>query len=164
MATSLKNLSDFSHTQIPNGERYKIAIVWAEWNINITKALADGAFKTLIENGVKEENILMHRVPGSYELPSAAQFCLNSPFEIDAVICIGVVIRGDTAHFDYICQAVAQGIKDAALMCQKPAIFGVLTVDNEQQAIDRAGGIHGNKGDEAAVSALKMLELQHKLQ
>lgn len=159
MATQLKNLSDFSHTTIPNGSAYKIAIAVAEWNAEITGALYNGALKTLIDNGVAEENILSVAVPGSFELTSAADLLLQKNKNLDAVICLGCVIQGDTKHFDYICDAVANGITRVSIKHSKPVIFGVLTTNDQQQAIDRAGGKHGNKGDEAAITALKMAEL-----
>ena len=156
MATHLKNLSDFSHTTIPDGQPYKIGIVVAEWNAHITGALYQGAYDTLIQNGVLEENIISSPVPGSFELPAAAEIMLTKRVGLDAVICIGCVIQGDTKHFDFICEAVANGITNVAIKHSKPVIFGVLTTNDEQQALDRAGGKHGNKGDEAAITALKM--------
>jgi 6,7-dimethyl-8-ribityllumazine synthase len=156
MATHLKNLSDFSHTTIPSGEAYKIAIVVAEWNAKITGALYQGAYDTLIKHGVEAENIISSAVPGSFELTAAAEILLTKHAGLDAVICIGCVIQGDTKHFDFICDAVAHGITNVGIKHSKPVIFGVLTTNDEQQAIDRAGGIHGNKGDEAAITALKM--------
>lgn len=156
MATHLKNLSDFSHTTIPAGDSYKIAIVVAEWNAKITGALYQGAFDTLVKHGVREENILSYPVAGSFELPSAAEILLTKHVGLDAVICIGCVIQGDTKHFDFICDAVANGITNVSIKHSKPVIFGVLTTNDEQQALDRAGGKHGNKGDEAAITALKM--------
>ncbi|MES2416810.1 MAG: 6,7-dimethyl-8-ribityllumazine synthase [Bacteroidota bacterium] len=156
MATHLKNLSDFSHTTIPNGSNYKIAIVVAEWNAKITGALYDGALQTLLKHGVKDENIISVAVPGSFELPSAAEILLHHHTNVDAIICLGCVIQGDTKHFDFICDAVAHGITNVGIKYSKPVIFGVLTTNDEQQAIDRAGGKHGNKGDEAAITALKM--------
>ncbi len=159
MATHLKNLSDFSHTSIPDGTPFKIAIVVAEWNARITSALYEGAYQTLVKQGVLEENIFSHTVPGSFELPSAADIVLQKQTHIDAVICIGCVIQGDTKHFDFICDAVANGITSVSLKHSKPVIFGVLTTNDEQQALDRAGGQHGNKGDEAAITAIKMAHL-----
>lgn len=158
MASHLKNLSDFSHTTIPNGENFKFAIAVAEWNANITGALYQGAYDTLIKHGVKEENISSFPVPGSFELPGAAEIILHKKADVDAVICLGCVIQGDTKHFDFICEAVANGITDVGIKYSKPVIFGVLTTNDEQQAVDRAGGKHGNKGDEAAITALKMAE------
>lgn len=156
MASHLKNLSDFSHTTIPNGMAFKIAIVVAEWNAKITGALYEGALQTLLKHGVKEENIITMAVPGSFELTAAAEILLNRNTSLDAVICIGCVIQGDTKHFDFICDAVANGITNVGIKHSKPVIFGVLTTNDEEQAIDRAGGKHGNKGDEAAITALKM--------
>jgi 6,7-dimethyl-8-ribityllumazine synthase len=134
----------------------KVAIVVSEWNTEITEALYEGAYSTLIEKGLKKENIIKKYVPGSFELSIAAQK-MAALKEIDAVICLGCVIRGETSHFDFICQAVATGITDVSLKYDKPVIFGVLTTENKQQAFDRAGGKHGNKGDEAGISAVKMI-------
>lgn len=156
MATHLKNLSDFSHTTIPSGENFKIGIIVAEWNAKITGALYEGAFSTLKKHQVKEENIVSLSVPGTFELSSAADILLAKQQDLDAVICIGCVIQGDTKHFDFICDATAHGITNVGLKHGKPVIFGVLTTNDEQQAIDRAGGVHGNKGDEAAITAIKM--------
>ncbi|WP_316842876.1 6,7-dimethyl-8-ribityllumazine synthase [Pedobacter gandavensis] len=159
MATQLKNLSDFSHTTVPNGAAFKIAIAVAEWNAEITGSLYNGALKTLLDHGVAEENILSIAVPGSFELTSAADILLKKHQDLDAVICLGCVIQGDTKHFDFICDAVAHGVTQVSVKYSKPVIFGVLTTNDLQQAIDRAGGKHGNKGDEAAITALKMSEL-----
>ncbi len=162
MSSALKNLSDFNHTTIPTGAGMRIAIVIAEWNIEITGALRDGAIKTLLENGVVEDDILVKYVPGSFELSFGAQLlCENK--SVDAVICLGCVIQGETRHFDFICDAVAQGTTNVSLKYNKPVIFGVLTPNTQQQAIDRAGGKHGNKGDEAAITALKMVHLKRSL-
>jgi 6,7-dimethyl-8-ribityllumazine synthase len=157
MATHLKNLSDFSHTTIPNGKGFRIAIVAAEWNAKITNSLYQGAYHALLENGVSAEDIISTTVPGSFELTAAAEILLTKNLGIDAVICLGCVIQGETKHFDFICNAVANGITNVSIKHTKPVIFGVLTTDNEQQAIDRAGGKHGNKGEEAAITALKMV-------
>lgn len=159
MATQLKNLSDFSHTTVPDGSAYKFAIAVAEWNAEVTGALYDGALATLQANGVLEEHIISVAVPGSFELTAAAEILLNKHPELDAVICLGCVIQGDTKHFDFICDAVAQGLTHVGIKHSKPVIFGVLTTNNQQQAIDRAGGKHGNKGDEAAITAIKMADL-----
>ncbi len=159
MATQLKNLSDFSHTTVPNGTAYKFAIAVAEWNAEITGSLYNGALKTLLAHGVLADNILSIAVPGSFELTSAADILLSKHEELDGVICLGCVIQGDTKHFDFICDAVANGITQVSIKHSKPVIFGVLTTNDLQQAIDRAGGKHGNKGDEAAITALKMAEL-----
>ncbi|MCX2450677.1 6,7-dimethyl-8-ribityllumazine synthase [Pedobacter sp. PLR] len=159
MASQLKNLSDFSHTTVPDGAAFKIAIAVAEWNAEITGSLYNGALKTLLDHGVAEENILSIAVPGSFELTSAADILLKKHADLDAVICLGCVIQGDTKHFDFICDAVAHGVTQVSVKYSKPVIFGVLTTNDLQQAIDRAGGKHGNKGDEAAITALKMAEL-----
>jgi 6,7-dimethyl-8-ribityllumazine synthase len=135
----------------------RFGIVVAEWNEEITGALCDGAIATLRGHGVKKENIVRKNVPGSFEL-SLGGLWLAEDKSIDAVICLGCVIQGDTPHFDYICQAVAYGITEAGLKTRKPVVFGVLTTLNKQQAIDRAGGKLGNKGEEAAITAIRMLD------
>ncbi len=135
----------------------KFAIVVAEWNEEITEALYQGAFSSLIENGVKTENIVRKNVPGTFELTLGALWMADKK-DIDAVICLGCVIQGDTPHFDYICQAVAYGITEVGLKTKKPIIFGVLTTLNNKQALERAGGQYGNKGEEAALTAIKMLD------
>ncbi len=156
MATSSKNLSTFSSTNLDSVAEKKFGIVVSEWNDEITESLYSGAYETLISLGAKSENIIKKYVPGSFELSLGGQMLAKSN-EIDAVICLGCVIQGETPHFDYICQAVANGITNVGLKYDKPVIFGVLTTLNRQQALDRAGGKHGNKGDEAAVTAVKML-------
>ncbi len=140
-----------------SGKRF--AIIVAEWNDEITEALFEGAQHALIQAGAKPKNIFRRNVPGSFELPLAAQWSANQK-NIDAVICIGCVIQGDTPHFDYICQAVAQGIMRVNLDSGKPVAFGVLTTLNRKQALERAGGSLGNKGEEAAITVVKMLEVQ----
>jgi 6,7-dimethyl-8-ribityllumazine synthase len=162
MATYLKNLSDFSNTEIPSANPFKFGIIVAEWNAEITNALYQGAYKSLIDNGALEQNIYTFTVPGSFELSSGAEILLKKKV-IDAVICLGCVIQGETRHFDFICNAVANGITNVAIKYSKPVIFGVLTTDNQQQDIDRAGGKHGNKGDEAAVTAIKMASFDRTL-
>lgn len=160
MATHLKNLSDYNPETIPSGKNMKIGIVVAEWNIDVTKALLEGACKTLQKHGVEQDNIQIEFVPGTFELTYAAQLMIKSD-EVDAVIAIGCVIQGETRHFDFICQSVTQGITQLNINHTLPVIFGVLTTDNQQQALDRAGGKHGNKGDEAAITALKMIQLHN---
>ena len=155
MSSTLKNLSDFSHLQVGNAENLKFAIVVSQWNAQITGALLNGAYKGLIENGAKEENIELIEVPGSYELISGSDIALRNQ-ELDAVITLGCVIQGETRHFDFICDAVANGIAQVGIKYNKPVIFGVLTTDNQEQALDRAGGKHGNKGEEAAITAIQM--------
>jgi 6,7-dimethyl-8-ribityllumazine synthase len=162
MATQLKNLSDFSGTAIPSAMPYSFGIAVAEWNPEITNALYRGAYDSLIANGALADNIHTYAVPGSFELTSAADLLLKTG-KLDAIICLGCVIQGETRHFDFICDAVANGLANVAIKYSKPVIFGVLTTDNQQQAIDRAGGKHGNKGDEAAITAIKMADLAKTL-
>ncbi len=156
MATSLKSLSQYSEKNIVDISGKKFGILVSEWNDEITESLFSAAVETLLKHGAKKEHIFRKNVPGSFELSLGAQF-LASMDEIDAVICLGCVIQGETRHFDFICDAVAQGITNVSLKYNKPVIFGVLTPENQQQALDRAGGKHGNKGDEAAITAIKML-------
>jgi 6,7-dimethyl-8-ribityllumazine synthase len=139
-----------------NLSKKKFAIVVAEWNEEITEALYEGARSSLLAHGVKKSNIVRKNVPGSFELTLGGLWMAEKK-EIAAVICLGCVIQGDTPHFDYICQAVANGITEVNIKTRKPVIFGVLTTLNQQQAIDRAGGKLGNKGEEAALTAIKML-------
>jgi 6,7-dimethyl-8-ribityllumazine synthase len=159
MSSAHKNLSVFSTTGLPDVSQKKFAIIVAEWNSEITEALFEGAYQTLVDNGAKEENIIRANVPGSFELSFGSQVFAQKP-DIDAVIALGCVIQGETKPNDYINHAVAGGLTEVALKYNKPVIFGVLTPNNQQQALDRAGGIHGNKGDEAAITAIKMLGLQ----
>ncbi|KYG81667.1 6,7-dimethyl-8-ribityllumazine synthase [Roseivirga ehrenbergii] len=156
MASNLKNLSDYSDKNLTDMGKKKFAIVVSEWNEEVTESLYQGAYETLIANGVTKENIIKKMVPGSFELSMGAQWMAQKE-EIDAVICLGCVIQGETRHFDFICDAVAHGITNVSLKYNKPVIFGVLTPNTQQQALDRAGGKHGNKGDEAAITAVKML-------
>lgn len=155
MSSSLKNLSDFSHLQVKHAGGFKFGIVVAQWNAKITGALLTGAVDGLLKHGANEADIQVIEVPGSYELISGADMVLRDE-EIDAVICLGCVIQGETRHFDFICDAVATGIANVSIKYNKPVIFGVLTTDNMQQALDRAGGKHGNKGEEAAITAIQM--------
>jgi 6,7-dimethyl-8-ribityllumazine synthase len=156
MSSNNKNLSEFS-SPLPNGSEFRIGIVCAEWNETITFNLLSGAISILKKSGVDFQNIKTRYVPGTFELPLAAQQLVKNP-EIDGVICIGCVIKGETPHFDFISQAAANGVMDVGLKYNKPVIFGVLTTNNLEQAEARAGGKHGNKGEEAAYSLLKMLE------
>jgi 6,7-dimethyl-8-ribityllumazine synthase len=162
MSSSLKNLSEHDPEHIPDGSLMKFGIVVSEWNQDITAALLDGTLSTLKKHGVREENISVKTVPGSFELPFGARIVAEQSTP-HAVICLGCIIRGETSHFDYICQGVTQGITELNLDYDIPFIFGVLTTENLQQARDRAGGKHGNKGDEAAVTALKMAALRNIL-
>lgn len=157
MAT--KNLSLYDINSVPLADNMRFGVMVAEWNFEITSSLANGAVETLKKHGTKEENILVKYVPGTFELPLGGQYYAELE-NVDAVILLGCVIQGETRHFDYICEAVAQGTKDLNLKYNKPFIFGVLTTDNQQQALDRAGGKHGNKGDEAAITAIKMVQLK----
>jgi len=158
MATKEKNLSAKSIKSTSDLTSKKIAIVVSEWNEEITDSLYEGAANTLVQNGIQKKNIIKSYVPGSFELSLGAQKMAKKK-NVDAVICLGCVIQGETRHFEFICQSVAQGLKDVALKFDKPVIFGVLTTDTFQQALDRAGGKYGNKGDEAAITAIKMLNL-----
>lgn len=162
MATELKNLSEFSTDNLPDIRERRFGIVVAEWNSEVTEALYEGAYNTLLNYGAQPGNIIRGNVPGSFELTLASQWMARRD-DIDAVIAIGCVIQGETKHNDYINHAVAQGLTNVALQTGKPVIFGVLTPNNQQQALDRAGGIHGNKGDEAAMTAIKMLGLQRQV-
>lgn len=162
MASHLKNLSDFSHTTVPSAKPFKFGIIVAEWNAEVTGKLYQGAYDTLIKHGALEENIISIDVAGSYELVSASDILLTSR-DLDAVICLGCVIQGDTKHFDFICNATSNGLINVGIKHTKPVIFGVLTTDNQQQALDRAGGKHGNKGDEAAITAIKMANVEYLL-
>ena len=128
----------------------------SEWNEEVTESLYSGAYTTLVEHGANKEHIIRKNVPGSFELSLGAQWMAEQA-DIDAVICIGCVIQGETKHFDFICDAVAHGITNVSLKYNKPVIFGVLTPNSQKQALDRAGGKYGNKGDEAAITAIKML-------
>lgn len=156
MATELQNLSKYDSTRIPDASDSKFGIVVAEWNQEVTEKLLLGCISGLKENGVKEKNIRVQHVPGSFELPTGAQILLDS-FKPDSVICLGCVIKGETSHNEYINQSVATAIQGLSLFYRKPVIFGVLTPNNLQQAKDRAGGKHGNKGVEAAITAIKMV-------
>ena len=162
MATVNNNLSDYDINSVPNATKMVFGIVVSEWNEKITKGLLNGAYTTLLKHGATEENIIVKFLPGAFELPLGAQIMLEKT-NVDAVICLGSVIQGETKHFDFVCEGAALGIKDVALKYNKPVIFGVLTDNNEQQAIDRSGGKHGNKGDEAAVTAIKMVDFQKSL-
>lgn len=156
MASALKNLSDYNSDKLIDASGKRFGLVVAEWNKEITDALCKGAYETLLKHGALPQNIHRNTVPGSYELPLGAQFLAKSN-EIDAVICLGVVIQGDTKHDDYINHAVAKGLIDVSLKYDKPVIFGVVTTNTLEQALDRSGGKHGNKGVEAAVAAIHML-------
>lgn len=157
------NLSDYDPNAIPNGSHYTIAVVAAEWNPEVTDSMLEGACKTLEEHGVAESNLLVYRVPGTFELTEAANALLESGLMIDAVICIGCVIQGETRHFEFICQAVSQGLTNLAIKHDRPVIFSVLTTDTMEQALARSGGKHGNKGVEGAQTALRMCALKETI-
>jgi 6,7-dimethyl-8-ribityllumazine synthase len=162
MASALKNLSDPGKREVPSAKGMHFVIVVSEWNTEVTTALLKGAHSTLIKHGVKEKNIRVEYVPGSFELPLGAQFAAQTN-DIDAIICLGCIIQGETRHFDFISEAVANGITNVGLMYNKPVVFGVLTTENLKQATERSGGKHGNKGDEAAITAIKMAVLKKRL-
>ena len=159
MATT--NLSDYKPLNISNADEYSIGIVVSDWNDFVTYNLRDGALDTLKAEGIKEENIYIYYVPGTFELSFASmKLCKSNRFA--AVIAIGNVIRGETPHFDYVCSGVTQGIKDCNILTNTPTIFCVLTDDTKEQSIARSGGILGNKGVEAAATALRMIDFNNK--
>lgn len=162
MSSADKNLSVFTTDDLPEISNKKFAIVVAEWNSEVTEKLFEGAYQTLIQYGALPQNIERGNVPGSFELTLASHWYAQRA-DIDAVIALGVVIQGETKHNDYINHAVAQGITNVSIQNNKPVIFGVLTPNNMEQAIDRSGGVHGNKGDEAAMTAIKMVGLKDKI-
>ncbi|MBR3981662.1 MAG: 6,7-dimethyl-8-ribityllumazine synthase [Bacteroidales bacterium] len=155
MATSLKNLSEYNPDSVPNASELSIGIVVAEWNMDVNTKLLQGAVETLQKHGVLEKNIIINYVPGSFELTYGARVMAEN-YDVDAIIVIGTVIQGETPHFTYICQSVSYGVTELNLSYDLPFIFGLLTVNTKEQAMDRAGGKYGNKGVEAAVTAIKM--------
>jgi 6,7-dimethyl-8-ribityllumazine synthase len=160
---STSDLSGYDPASVPDAGKMRFGIVISDWNREITQALLDGAARTLKKHGATDNNIVIKHVPGSFELTLGAQF-LAEYDDLDAIICLGCVIQGETPHFDYICQSVTYGITKLNLEYNIPFIFGVLTTLNHEQALDRAGGNHGNKGDEAAVTAIKMAALQFEME
>jgi 6,7-dimethyl-8-ribityllumazine synthase len=160
---STTNLSAYDPDSVPDASEMRFGIVISDWNREVTWSLLDGAIRTLTKHGAKNKNIIVKHVPGSYELTLGAQF-LAEYDDLDAVICLGCIIQGDTPHFTYICQGVTHGITQLNLDYNIPFIFGVLTTNTQQQAVDRAGGKLGNKGDEAAVTAIKMAALQSEIE
>ncbi len=161
MATELKNLSSYDPTSTPSGEGMRIAIVVSDWNSMVTNSLLRGACETLVKFGVKENDLIIEHVPGSFELTYGAKLMIEHA-DVDCVIVLGCVIQGETPHFTYVCEGVTQGITQLNLMHDVPVIFGLLTTNTLDQAMARAGGRHGNKGDEAAITALKMMSLQSR--
>lgn len=160
---STSDFSGYDPASVPDAGKMRFGIVVSDWNAEITKALLEGAIKTLKKQGATDNNIVIKHVPGSFELTLGAQF-LAEYDDLDAVICLGCVIQGETPHFTYICQSVTYGITKLNLEYNMPFIFGVLTTLNHEQAVDRAGGKHGNKGVEAAVTAIKMAALQREIE
>ena len=162
MATEGKNLSAYDKNKVPNAKEFRFGIVVSEWNENITEGLYKGAYEVLKENGVTDDKIVRWDVPGSFELIYGCKKMQEAYADnmLNAIIAIGSVIEGETKHFDFVCQAVSQGIKDLNVLNDIPVVFCVLTDQNMQQAIDRSGGKHGNKGAEAAVVAIKMAQLR----
>jgi 6,7-dimethyl-8-ribityllumazine synthase len=158
MATANKNLSDYDKATIPNAKDFRFGIVVSEWNDTITEGLFQGAYNALLDNGVLPENIITWHVPGSFELIYGSKKMQEK--QVDAVIAIGSVIQGETKHFDFVCEGVTQGIKDLNVLHDTPVIYCVLTDNTMQQAIDRSGGKHGNKGTEAAIAAIKMADIR----
>lgn len=158
MATKNKNLSVFD-SPVPSAADMKFGIVVSEWNSQVTSLLLKGAVDTLKQFGCEQDNIEIRYVPGTFELAMGARFFAEYS-DVDAVIALGCVIQGDTRHFDFVCQGATQGITQVMLEWNMPVAFGILTTGNLQQALDRAGGALGNKGDEAAATAIKMVRLQ----
>jgi 6,7-dimethyl-8-ribityllumazine synthase len=156
------NLSDHVNHEVPDAKGMKFGIVYAEWNPEVTLSLKNGAIDTLIKYGALPEDIRVIEVPGTFELTLGGQLMAEDT-DSDAVILLGCVIQGETRHFDFICQGVSYGATKLNLKYNKPFIFGVLTTDNQQQALDRAGGRLGNKGEEAAYTAIKMVALSMRL-
>lgn len=163
MGTGLSMMTDYKPGEIPRADDMIIGIVVSEWNSEITGALLESAINTLTSRGTTKENIVIKHVPGSFELTLGGQLMAENN-DLDAIICLGCVIRGETSHFDYICQSVTYGITDLNMNYNMPFIYGVLTTENMEQAKDRAGGKHGNKGEEAAITAIKMIVLQRDLE
>jgi 6,7-dimethyl-8-ribityllumazine synthase len=163
MATAQKNLSSYDPRDIPDAHNMKFGIVVSEWNQDITFAMRDAAIETLVRQGASKGDIIIKHVPGSFELTLGAHWLAESD-EFDAIICLGCVIQGETRHYDFICQGVTQGITQLNLIHSIPIVFGVLTTNTVEQARDRAGGKLGNKGDEAAITAIKMAALKRELE
>ncbi len=161
MATINHNLSDYDIDSIPDATGMKVGIVVSEWNESVTGALLDGAKSTLCKLGVHPDDIRVETVPGSFELIYGSQLMVKTG--VDAVIAIGCVIRGDTPHFDYICEGTTYGLARLNATQNIPVIYGLITTNDMQQALDRCGGRMGNKGDECAVTAIKMIAVSRKL-
>jgi 6,7-dimethyl-8-ribityllumazine synthase len=162
MSSKDKNLSTYDEQNMPSAKSLSFGIVVADWNAEITHALYEGCLSTLLKHGTLEKNIHTAQVPGTFELAAAAQM-LEHAYKLDAVICIGCVIKGETSHNEYINHSVAQALQQLSLEHKKAFIFGVLTPNDQQQALDRAGGKYGNKGVEAAQTAIRMAALRQEL-
>ncbi len=158
MATHLNNQTK-KEVNIPNAKNFRIGIIVSEWHKDVTDALLKGAEETLLKQGSNKENIIVKYVPGSFELTLGAQFCAQYT-DVDAIIVLGCVVRGETPHFDYVCRSVTKGITDLNIKFNLPIIFGVLTTNTIEQALERAGGKLGNKGNDCAIAALQMINLQ----
>lgn len=161
MATALNNLSSYNPEEVPNGKGRRVGIVVSDWNSSVTYSLLRGATDTLLQFGIANDDIIIEHVPGSFELTFGAKVLIEKA-KVDSVIILGCVIQGDTPHFTFVCDSVTQGITQLNLTYNTPVIFGLLTTLTLDQAEARAGGVHGNKGDEAAITALKMMEIQCK--
>jgi 6,7-dimethyl-8-ribityllumazine synthase len=161
MATENKNLSQYDKNTIPNAKDFRFGIVVSEWNDEITNGLFNGAKAALVDCGALPENIIRWDVPGSFELIYGSKRMIETQ-KVDCVIAIGCVIKGETMHFEFVCDGVTQGVKDLNLKYDVPTIFCLLTDNSMQQSIDRSGGKHGNKGTEAAIAAIKMIDLNRK--
>lgn len=161
MSSARHNLSQYDADSIPSAEPLSFGIAVSDWHPEITHALYEGCYDTLIRHGAKPEHIQTLQVPGAFELPVGAHI-LASQHKLDAVICLGCVVKGETAHNEYINQAVANGLVQMGILTGKPFIFGLLTPDTYEQALDRAGGQYGNKGIEAAVTAIRMASHKHQ--
>lgn len=161
MATELQNLSSYDPTVVPDGKGKRIGIVLSDWNSSVTGNLLKGAYETLVKFGVDKDDIIIEHVPGSFELTYGAKILIEKA-TVDSVIILGCVIQGETPHFTFVCNSVTRGITDLNIRYDVPVIFGLLTTNTFEQAKARAGGRHGNKGDEAAITALKMIALHSK--
>lgn len=162
MSSALKNLSTYDEENMPDAADFKFGIVVSEWNNKITHTLHEGCVDTLLKHGAKEDNIFQAQVPGTFELPVGARM-LAQKESLDAIICLGCVIKGETSHNEYINHSVASALQSLGMASSIPCIFGVLTPNTEEQAADRAGGKHGNKGVEAAATAIRMADLRKDL-
>lgn len=161
MATELQNLSSYDPFAVPEGKGKRIGIVVSDWNTVVTGNLLKGAIETLVKFGVAENDIIVEHVPGSFELTYGAKILIEKA-KVDSVIILGCVIQGETPHFTFVCDSVTQGTTDLNIKHNVPVIFGLLTTSTLDQAKARSGGRHGNKGDEAAITALKMIALSSK--